>query len=90
MAEPCRQKSTPSARCGSIRSSNNRSELAEAGFEVLRTRNLEGLASLLDLDTLEAHDDEAFFAMLRKTCELPDLLGATLHFACVARRPADG
>lgn len=65
-------------------------ELAKAGFDVLRTRNLEGLASLLDLDTLEAHDAEAFFAMLRRTCELPDLLGATLHFACVARRPADG
>ncbi|TDD57050.1 SAM-dependent methyltransferase [Kribbella antibiotica] len=61
--------------------------LAEAGFEVLRTRNLQGFAALMDRDTIESQDPEGFFAMLRATCELPDLLGATLHFVCVARRP---
>jgi hypothetical protein len=46
---------------------------------------LEGLAALLPRDTIHAQDPEPFFAMLRATCELPDLLGATLHFVCVAR-----
>jgi SAM-dependent methyltransferase len=63
-----------------------REAMGEAGFEVLRTRNLQGLAALMDRDTIDAQDPEAFFAMLRATCELPDLLGATLHFVCVARR----
>jgi ubiquinone/menaquinone biosynthesis C-methylase UbiE len=64
-------------------------ELEQAGFDVLRTRNLEGLGSLMDRDMVEAQDPATFLAMLRATCELPDLLGATLHFVCVARRPAD-
>lgn len=64
-----------------------REALGAAGFEVLRTRNLQGLAALMDRETIEAQDPETFFAMLRATCELPDLLGATLHFVCVARRP---
>lgn len=67
--------------------SEAREALGEAGFEVLRTRNLQGLAALLAHDAIHAQDPEAFFAMLRATCELPDLLGATLHFVCVARRP---
>ena len=64
-------------------------ELREAGFDVLRTRNLEGLASLLDRATIDAQEPEGFLAMLGATCELPDLLGATLHFVCVTRRPDD-
>jgi len=67
--------------------SEARDALAEAGFEVLRMRNLQGLAALLPRDTIDTQDPEVFFAMLRATCELPDLLGATLHFVCVARRP---
>ncbi|MFI5708333.1 class I SAM-dependent methyltransferase [Kribbella sp. NPDC051620] len=59
--------------------------LSEAGFEVLRTRNLQGLAARLSPETIEGQEPEEFFAMLRATCELPDLLGATLHFVCVAR-----
>jgi SAM-dependent methyltransferase len=70
--------------------SEAREALGEAGFEVLRTRNLQGLAALMDRDTIEAQDPEAFYAMLRATCELPDLLGATLHFVCVARRLGTG
>ena len=63
-------------------------ELGRAGFDVLRTRNLEGLGTLIDRDIVDAQDPETFLAMLRDSCELPDLLGATLHFVCVARRPA--
>ena len=66
--------------------SEAREALGEAGFEVLRTRNLQGLAAQMDRGTIEAQDPETFYAMLRATCELPDLLGATLHFVCVARR----
>jgi SAM-dependent methyltransferase len=65
-----------------------RTELDAAGLEILRTRSLQGLAALMDRDTIAAQDPETFFAMLRATCEVPDLLGATLHFVCVARRPS--
>lgn len=69
--------------------SEARDALADTGFEVLRMRNLQGLAALLPRDTIDTQNPEAFFAMLRATCELPDLLGATLHFLCVARRSDD-
>ena len=64
--------------------------LTSRGFEVLRTRNMEGLGCLLRNQLPEQtgtqKDTEALLDLLRLTCEVPDLIGATWHYACVARR----
>lgn len=61
--------------------------MEQNGFETLRLRNLEGLGSFLrDEQTRMLQDVErkqAWFNLLRLTCENPDLLGATIHFAYV-------
>ena len=57
------------------------------GFETVQLRNMEGLAALLSPDQLTTLNDDSirdrWFDVLRRTCELPDLLGATLHFLYV-------
>jgi SAM-dependent methyltransferase len=67
--------------------SASRDELAAAGFDVLHTRNIQGLASLLPVTTTDAQDPAALLAMLRTTSTVPDLIGATLHYSHVGRRP---
>ena len=65
--------------------------LTEAGFTVTRTRNLEGVGALQGAIQATALAEparrQAWFDLLRRTCEIPDLLGATIHFVCVARKP---
>ena len=60
------------------------------GFDILRTRNLEGIGCFLGRHHSECistqEGKKALFNMLRLTCEIPDLLGATWHFVCVAKR----
>lgn len=60
--------------------------MTSLGYDVIRTRNLEGLGLALSEHNLAAITDEDLFASLRMTCEIPDLLGATLHYVCVGRR----
>ena len=65
--------------------------LMEAGgFETLRMRNLEGVGAFFQARQekvlAEQRDKRAWFDILRRTCELPDLLGATLHFLYVGRK----
>ena len=61
------------------------------GFETLRMRNLEGVGAFFqacqEKALAEERDKQAWFDILRRTCELPDLLGATLHFLYVGRKP---
>ena len=61
-----------------------------SGFETLRMRNLEGVGSFFQAKhekvLTTGRDKNAWFDILRKTCELPDLLGATLHFIYVGRK----
>lgn len=68
-----------------------RALLEEAGFTVDRVRNLEGVGALQGAAQAQALADparrQAWFDLLRRTCEIPDLLGATIHFVCVARKP---
>lgn len=60
------------------------------GFETLRIRNMEGVGTFFrdqqreDLDTPARK--EAWLNILRKTCENPDLLGATIHFLYVGKK----
>ena len=60
------------------------------GFETLRMRNLEGVGAFFQARQEEVlagqRDKKAWFDILRRTCELPDLLGATLHFLYVGRK----
>ena len=60
------------------------------GFETLRMRNLEGVGAFFQAKQekvlITERDKNAWFDILRKTCELPDLLGATLHFIYVGRK----
>lgn len=63
-------------------------EMMEAGgFKTVRMRNLEGVGAFFQARQEKVlssqRDKEAWFDILRKTCELPDLLGATLHFVYV-------
>lgn len=59
------------------------------GFEIIRMRNLEGLGLLLDSASIANLADperkRQFFDLLRATCEIPDILGATWHYVCVAQ-----
>lgn len=74
--------------------SQARAEIEAAGFEVLRVRNLEGIGMFLvdPVDRLptSTKEKEELFDVLRITCEVPDLLGATWHFVCVAKRRVAG
>ena len=63
-----------------------------AGFETIRLRNLEGVGSCLRREQVEALADsrrrQAWFDILRATCEAPDVPGATIHFLYVGHKPA--
>ena len=66
-------------------------EMMEAGgFETIRLRNLEGVGSFLSEAEKEILQNpelrQAWFDILRATCENPDLLGATLHFLYVGQK----
>ncbi|NKB70582.1 MAG: methyltransferase domain-containing protein [Candidatus Latescibacteria bacterium] len=71
-----------------------RALLEEAGLEIVRLRNLEGVGAFFEGKQEELFSDESRFEawldVLRATCERPELLGATVHFACLARKAADG
>jgi hypothetical protein len=68
-----------------------RALMEEGGFSTVCVRNLQGIAcGLTDREKkflADAGPREAYFQVLRQTCENPDLLGATIHFAYVGRRP---
>jgi S-adenosylmethionine-dependent methyltransferase len=61
-----------------------------AGFATLRLRNLEGMTPFLSEEKKQLLNDlkrkEAWFEILRLTCENPDTLGATLHFLYVGQK----
>ena len=61
-----------------------------AGFETIRLRNLEGVGMFFRDQQKQAlaeqNKKEAWFNILRQTCENPDLLGATIHFLYVGRK----
>jgi ubiquinone/menaquinone biosynthesis C-methylase UbiE len=65
--------------------------IESAGFEIIRVRNLQGIGSVLDSTQKQALSDpeikKMWFDILRKTCENPDLLGATIHFLCFGKKP---
>ena len=67
-----------------------RAMMEAGGFETLRMRNLEGVGAFFQVRQekvlAEERDKQAWFDILRRTCELPDLLGATLHFLHVGRK----
>jgi SAM-dependent methyltransferase len=67
-----------------------RALMEEGGFNTVCVRNLQGIAcGLTDQEKAllaDAGHWEAYFQVLRQTCENPDLLGATIHFAYVGRR----
>ena len=67
-----------------------RAMMEAGGFETVRMRNLEGVGALLmarQQKVLSAErDKQAWFELLRRTCEQPDLLGATLHFVYAGRK----
>ncbi|MEW6751533.1 MAG: methyltransferase domain-containing protein [Candidatus Latescibacterota bacterium] len=62
-----------------------RALMEEGGFHTLCMRNLEGIAHALTESEQRLLADDgrraAYYAVLRETCENPDLLGATIHFA---------
>lgn len=65
--------------------------MEEGGFRTVRIRNLEGVGSFFVEQQVKVLNNEkrkkAWFDILRMTCENPDLLGATLHFLYVGRKP---
>ncbi len=67
-----------------------RREMEAAGFDVIRMRNLEGVGMALAESNAGpptlAEDKHELVDVLRLTCEIPDVLGATWHFVCVGRR----
>jgi len=66
--------------------------MERAGFETVRLRNLEGIGTHLRREQSEALADprrkQAWLDILRATCEIPDVLGATIHFLYVGHKPA--
>ena len=71
-----------------------RALMEEAGFETVRLRNLEGVGAFFETRQKELFTDEARFeawlGVLRATCERPELLGATDHFAHLGRKAEGG
>lgn len=69
-----------------------KAQMERQGFETARIRSLEGPASVVDAQGLACLRDDpdlrnAWLDLLRGTCKLPDILGATWHFLYVGRRP---
>lgn len=65
--------------------SDARRTLEEGGFRVLRMRNSQGFTVSPAGPRLNTLDEEAVMSLLRQTCELPDLLGATWSFVIISR-----
>jgi ubiquinone/menaquinone biosynthesis C-methylase UbiE len=63
-----------------------RGALEFAGFRVLRMRNSQGFAVSPAGAGLNTLDEAAVISVLRQTCELPDLLGATWSYVVVSRK----
>ncbi len=66
-------------------------ELNECGFEIVKVRNLEGVGSFISDMEMKALTEDSnlklqWFDFLKKTSEIPDLLGATRHFSCVVKK----
>lgn len=59
-------------------------------YKTIRLRNLEGVGTFFRDEQMEVLTNqqrkEAWFKILRKTCEIPDLLGATIHFLYVGKK----
>ena len=64
--------------------------MEEEGFETMRLRSLEGIGTFFQKQQEKVLTNEAdknnWFNVLRKTCENPDLLGATIHFLYVGMK----
>ena len=64
--------------------SRARAMLEEGHFHTLRLRNLEGVGTFFKEEQrevlAEAQKRQAWFDILRRTCEKEELLGATIHF----------
>ena len=64
--------------------------MENAGFQTIRMRNMEGVGTFFrekQAEVLTSKEKlEAWFYILRITCENKDLLGATIHFLYVGRK----
>lgn len=59
-------------------------------FEIIHCRNLEGIYSFLPSSQFKYLEDQKvkdkWIELLRKTCEIPELLGSTLHYLIVGEK----
>lgn len=63
-------------------------EIEQMGFKVISCRNLQGIGSFISNSEIELLNSNSnlkskWFELLRKTCEIPDIIGATRHYSFV-------
>lgn len=65
--------------------------MEECGYHTVQIRNLEGVGTFFEREQVAAlrskETVQAWFEVLRGTCDNPDLLGATVHFLYVGQKP---